>query len=197
MSKRKKKKIKFIYKAKIGTRARIKTNCQAQLRRRFGSSNKSLLNRRVKKIIYAALKMGLPLRRCSDLVGVSVNTLGVWMEYGKDSRRKKFHDFRNKVLRIRIQRELDALKIIKQCGQGSFMKTDTVIKNGPKGIETITKTTRMYPQWQAEAWFLERRHKKSYGKEVVYDSGSPDEQARKIKEAYDALSNSIPKESTN
>lgn len=192
MSKRKRKKVKFIYKRKTGTRARIKTNCQVQLQRRFGSTTRTLLNRRVKKIIYAALKLGLPLRRCSDLVGISTNTLNVWMDYGKDSRRKKFHSFRNKVLRIRIQRELDALKIIKQCGQGSFIKTDTVIKNGLKGIETITKTTRMYPQWQAEAWFLERRRKKTYSKETIYDSSNPDEQARKIKEAYDALKDSIP-----
>ena len=185
---------KYTYVEKIITRAKVRIRRRSKLQRRFGSARGGLLNRRTKKIIFEAIKLGLPSSRCADLIGVSNHTFYMWLDYGKDTRRKKYFHFRRKVFEIKVERELSALRVIRECGQGSFIKTDTSIKSGPKGIETITKTSRMYPQWQAEAWFLERRYKKTYGKDIIYDSGTPDEQAHKIKEAYDALQDSIPKE---
>ena len=54
-------------------------------------------NIRNKKIVYAAIKIGLPISRCYSLIGVSQTIFNGWMEYGKDPRYKSFHNFRRKI----------------------------------------------------------------------------------------------------
>jgi len=149
-------------------------------------------NIRNRKIIYAAIRIGLPISRCYSLIGVSQVIFNGWMEYGKDPRYKQFHNFRRKIKKIEKERELEALKVIQACGKGGITITKTKVKIGPKGTESERTTSTLAPQWTAAAWFLERTAKEVYGKDMPVFTKTPDEYAREIKEASDMLLSSVP-----
>jgi hypothetical protein len=133
------------------------------------------------------------MSRIAPMIGIPRNTLQDWLTKGKDPRNRKHYRFRTRLFKIKAEREKRALEIIGRCGQGDFVKTDTVVKKNAKGeIEVTKRTTQMYPQWQAEAWFLERRHKKDYSREMTADDKTPEEHARQIQEAYNAVMASVP-----
>lgn len=157
-------------------------------------SNVSKLNLRARKIVYAAVEAGLPITRCHNLIGVDRTTFYTYLKYGEDPRYTKFFNFRQKIKKIERRREIEALKVIKESAKGGFKKIKTKIQTGDKGnIITRTEST-LSPQWQAAAWFLERKDKSNWGRDTIGENKSAAELAAEIQEAQLALLNSVPTE---
>ena len=105
---------------------------------------------------------------------------------------EELHNFRNKINRIIARREIEALKVIRESAKGGFKKIKTKIQTGDKGnVVTRTETT-LSPQWQAAAWFLERKDKSNWGRDPISESKSAAELAQEIQDAQLLLQNSIP-----
>ena len=167
-----------------------------KLKRRAGcnhiNSLPSKLTLRARKIVYAAIEAGLPITRCHNLIGVNQSTMYTYLKYGEDPRYKKFYNFRQKIKKIERRREIEALKAIRESAKGGFQKIKTKIQTGDRG-NVITRTeTTLSPQWQAAAWFLERKDKSNWGRDTIGESKSAAELAADIQEAQLALFNSVP-----
>jgi len=182
----------------VHSRSRVVRKPRRKLARRSGSefisrgNNPSKFTIRNKKIVYAAIEIGLPITRCHALIGVSSLIFNGWLEYGKDPRYRRFYHFRNKIKKIERERELEALNVIRSCGKGGIKMTKTKVRIGPKGNEVERVTSTLAPQWTAAAWFLERTIKDIYGKDVPIFTKTPQEYARDIQEASEILLNSVP-----
>ena len=169
-----------------------------KLKRRPGSDNykriPSKLTLRARKIVFAAVEAGLPITRCHNLIGVNQSTMYTYLKYGEDPRYKKFYSFRQKIKRITARREIEALKVIRESAKGGFTKKKTKIQTGAKGTIITTTETTLSPQWQAAAWFLERKDKSNWGRDPVSEGKSASELAQEIQDAQLLLQNSIPSE---
>jgi hypothetical protein len=172
-----------------------------KLKRRAGSDNyksmPSKLTLRARKIVYAAVEAGLPITRCHSLIGVNQSTMYTYLKYGEDPRYKKFFNFRNKIKRIQARREIEALKVIRESAKGGFTKKKTKIQTGDKGTIVTTTETTLSPQWQAAAWFLERKDKHNWGRDPVSEGKSAAELAKEIQEAQQLLYNSVPSDNND
>ena len=93
--------------------------------------------------------------------------------------------------------EYESLDIIRKAARGGGRIVETKITVGPKGRE-ITKTRRTQsPNWQAAAWWLERRYKEDYGRDPLdkeKEKRDVEDIALEIKQAADALFRSVPLE---
>lgn len=167
-----------------------------KIKRRPGSDNykskPSKLTLRARKIVYAAVEAGLPVSRCHSLIGVNESTMYTYLKYGEDPRYEKFYKFRQKIKKIERRREIEALKIIRESAKGGFIKKKTKVQTGDKGTVITTTETTLSPQWQAAAWFLERKDKSNWGRDTMGESKSVAELAAEIQEAQMAIYNSIP-----
>jgi len=150
--------------------------------------------RRKRFIIYEALRAGLPLTRAAGLAGVTVSCIKKWKDKGKDKKRRIHYDFRNRVKAIQASLERESLQIIRETAKGGNRISETKITIGPKGKEVTKIKKTLHPNWQAAAWFLERRYKDDYGREIFdkRKEKDTDELAFEIKKAADALFASVP-----
>jgi len=148
--------------------------------------------------IAEAVRIGMPPNRAAMLAGIPSRTFTSWKDKAKKKEainHKKYKKFMSRINGLEKERELEALKSIQECGKGGFKLTQTKIKVVGKGddkettVETTTKEAA--PQWQAMAWYLERLHKKIYGKEAEIDTKSPEERAKQIASLVSAMDSTI------
>lgn len=175
--------------------ARRVKRSRVRITRRVGSTNQGTprkLTLKARKIIYTAIEAGLPLYRCHDLIGVSKTRFNTWLEYGDDPQYPLYFFWKQKIKKIRKQREIDALNIINNAASGGWKQTISKIKETEKGLEREFTEKTMAPQWQAAAWFLERLYKDVYGRELIKMEKTPEEYAREIHDAAKQLFNSVP-----
>ncbi len=151
-------------------------------------------NRRIRNLIYEALRARLPIARACELAGVTRDSYHKWMQKGEDPINFPVHAaFRRRIKEIQADHEREALRIIRKVAKGNYKVTETSIETSPKGhtIKRVTKTKA--PVWQAAAWYLERRLKEHYSKDATEtDERTPEEIAQQIKNAADALFESVP-----
>ena len=168
-----------------------------RLKRRKGADGTRSADRKFtrknKQIVYEAIANGMPRICCADLIGVTSVTWSQWMTRATEFPDSAYAAFKDKCAALKAAREKEALEVIKNCGKGKYTKTDTTIKKNAAGeIEVTKRTTQMYPQWQAAAWYLERRRAKHYSLNQPALDKTPEDHAREIKDAYDSIMNSVP-----
>lgn len=151
----------------------------------------------MRKAFYHALRQRLPIKRACELVGIGHKSYARWMNYGKepDKYGVKFKYFRDTVLKLKSEKEADALKVIELIQNGGHTIRETKIVVGGKYGRTITKTTKeLIPNWQAAAWFLERTKPGDYGQHRVDsdEAKTPDEIANEIQQALTAMDETVP-----
>ena len=150
--------------------------------------------RRNRRLLYEALRTGLPIGKAAELAGLDRSTYYRWMQKGKDKRYPVHVRFRKHVNRIHAKLELEKLNTIRKVAQGGYELTETRIRFNKSGRVALMKTVKTTaPCWQAAAWFLERRFPEEYGrKKLSVDDVTAAEKAAQIKAAYDALMASVP-----
>jgi len=171
-----------------------------QIKRRKGSYKKTnnKLTRRTKQILFEALSIGMSRKSACALAGISDKTFAQHMDYGKDPTLTKYYHFRQKIKKLEAKRQKEALEVIRACGNGGLTIRKTKIKNSEKGgLETETQKIELAPQWQAAAWYLERKDKTNWGRDSIGETKTPNEIAQEVMEAQQALFSSVPLQPTN
>lgn len=110
--------------------------------------------------------------------GVAVSTFKLWLKKGRESRSGKYSDFLSAVEAAEAECQRDFEDVIRKAAQGVEEVTTKEIagkdKDGHPFVRRET-TTRIVYNWQAAAWWLERRFRRIY---------HPN-QSREIKEAVE------------
>lgn len=160
---------------------------------------KRKFNVRRRRIFYEAVKKRLPVTRAVELAGISFTAYRRWMNLGKGMGYPIQRRFRLKVKKLEAQNEQECLDIIRDAGQGGSKVVETKIVVGSRGQETTRTWKVQLPQWQAAAWYLERRLRLDYTKDITEadQKKSAEEIAREVKDALDALSTSVPTDSVD
>jgi len=168
------------------------------IRRSPKSPNASQIkfNRFRRRAFFTAIKDRIPATRACELVGISFVTYRKWMLLGNEKGHPIQRRFRQKVKSIEVDNEKECLEIIRRAGKGGNKVVETKITIGPKGQETTRHWKTALPQWQAAAWWLERRLKDEYSKDISTEDKkkSAEELAREVKDALEALQGSVPTE---
>ena len=128
-------------------------------------------NRRRRLIIYKALESGLPQYKAALFAGMSSKGVDQWLARGRrpDKYNVQYYYFRKKVRKIQAQLEKDSLDVIKKAAEGGTKVTNTVISFGRNGAEVKRSRKMAGPNWQAAAWFLERKYPESYGRRIIQE----------------------------
>jgi hypothetical protein len=174
---------------------KTRRNGKDRLRVRRGTTSTrdtGLLTRTAKAIVYEAIRIGLPYTRACILAGMDKARPSKFRELGRDPENRKYYDFIQRCNRIEMDRELEALHVIRLAAKGGQSFEESKVKVGPRGTETTTITKILLPQWAAAAWYTERRDKEHFGKDAMEQLKAPEEVAEDIRKASLEIFNSVP-----
>ena len=163
-------------------------------RRRRPLGVKPRFNRHTRGAIYKALEARLPITKAVREAGVNISTYYKWMERGEGGD-PIYEGFRRRVNTIITGAEAEALKVVREAAAGGqYARELKIIIGGKRGREVTRVRKEVRPQWQAAAWFLERRHREDYGRVGVDGAGERDAMvvAQEIRGAVDNLYASVP-----
>lgn len=152
---------------------------------------------RNRRLLYAAIRAGLPYNRSCEMVGVPLKSFQYWMERGKtEGPSSAYYQFRAYIRRIEARKEAELLAVIDKVAKGDYKIRETEITFADKGRVFKRKTKIMRPEWKAAAWRLERKYKEDYAPMMPNDSKerSPEEIAEQIHAATQQLRESVPLE---
>lgn len=153
--------------------------------------------RHVRGKVYEALKDRIPESRASRIAGVSHEAFMTWMRIGRDEpdTHPVHAQFRRRVIEIRRLLEAESHDIIRRAARGGDEVVETTVKMSPNGPEVTRTVKKERKQWQAAAWYLERRYPEDYAQRFISpgdDKRSPQETAEEIKGVFDAMMASVP-----
>ena len=178
----------------IKVRRKVSTVIKQRTKKKKGGRDFEFLQPNETYVLFKAIEAGMPPRKAADLAGISSRKYDEWMQRGRKKDPKyssRCYRFRTKVIKLERQREIEALNAIRNMGNGGLEVTETRIKMiGEKETEIIRTTKNLAPQWQAAAWFLERRCD-DYKSEVI-DTRTPEERAREINALVLAMKATVP-----
>ena len=134
------------------------------IRRRLQQRSRSFTPR-ARRMLYAAIRTGLPYKRACEICGVKYANFKYWMERGKtDPDHSAYTCFRRYVKRIEARREADLLEVINKVAIGNYKVRETEISFHPDKGQTFKRKTKVIrPDWKAAAWYLERKYRDEYG----------------------------------
>jgi len=186
-----KKRKKEIVKRKVG-RNWISADGRRLKRRKSGLDH---ITRRKRQILYEAIRLGMTRSSACNLAGITYKTFSIFLDRGKDKTFRKNYRFRKKIEALEAESEKEALNVIRQASRGGISIKKIKVKSGLKDSFREVTTTELAPQWQAAAWFLERKKAKDWGRDNTgEDIKSSEDIAREIAEAQKYVEESIPME---
>ncbi|MEU6632799.1 hypothetical protein ABZ905_31635 [Streptomyces parvus] len=134
-----------------------------------------LLTPEVEARLIEASRAGLAVDLAAVNAGVSRASFLRWMAYGRteavdraagkdpDPELDVFVEFYEKVERARASAALSAALDIRRASRGGIVTTHRTFD--PHSGKVLEETVTTPPDWRAAAWYLERQHRKQYGKE--------------------------------
>ncbi|WP_433860125.1 hypothetical protein [Streptomyces kronopolitis] len=146
-----------------------------KVRRSDTPARARLLTPEVEARLIEASRAGLAIDLAAVHAGISRATFLRWMAYGRteavgrsagadpDPELDVFVEFFEKVERARSAAALSAALDIRRASRGGIVTTHR--KFDPNSGKVLEETITTPPDWRAAAWYLERQHRKQYGKE--------------------------------
>src|SRR5262245_40281791 len=121
----------------------------------------------IEQAIVTAIVGGVPYYQACLMAGVPDSTETDWMERGEGRHATLppapvFTAFSAAVKKAQAQDEARRLLRINQAGQGGTVISETTITYPDGRVEREVKRTS--PQWQADAWHLERKYPDRYSR---------------------------------
>jgi transposase len=123
----------------------------------------------VQQAIITAIAGGVPYYQACLMADVKHSTATLWRERGENGHSQQgthplYIAFITQVKKAEAQDEARRLLRINQAGQGGTVISETTTTYPDGRIEHEVKRTS--PQWQADAWHLERKYPDRYGRRV-------------------------------
>jgi transposase len=120
------------------------------------------------KSIVRDLGAGVPRKFAAERVGISESCLYKWLAKGRKGGKKNvvYVQLVQDVKKAEAEALAASVARIRKAGQGgAVIERTTTTTTSAKGV-TTTKTVEKLqaPAWQADAWFLERRHPKEFAR---------------------------------
>lgn len=171
-----------------------------KIKRRYPKKPDRLFTPRVRKLLYAAIRAGLPYRRACGVIGVDYGTFSSWLTQGKKvGPENGYYQFLQYIRRIEARKEAELLAAIDMIAIGNNIVRETEISFSEKGRSFRRKTRTTLPNWRAAAWRLERKYKKDYAPVLPQElnQSNPEEIAENIYYATMQLRESVPSKPTN
>ncbi|MGC4951015.1 hypothetical protein ACLQ2N_33095 [Streptomyces sp. DT224] len=146
-----------------------------KVRRSNSAARTRLLTPEVETRLVEASRAGLAVDLAAVNAGISRATFLRWMAYGRteavdraagnppDPALDHFVEFFEKVERARASAALSAALDIRRASRGGIVTTHRTFD--PHTGKVLEETITTPPDWRAAAWYLERQHRKQYGKE--------------------------------
>lgn len=133
-----------------------------------------LLTDEVHDQLVKATSAGAPMSVAAGVAGVALRTFESWVARGRDEianrqegeppdpAEQEFVDLVDALEIARAQAAARAVAVIQRSAQGGFV-TEKAVERLPDG--TIRETEkRAAPDWRAAAWYLERQHRREFGR---------------------------------
>ncbi|MFD9248358.1 hypothetical protein [Streptomyces bottropensis] len=150
-----------------------------KVRRSVAAARTRLLTPDVEARLIEASRAGLAVDLAAVNAGISRATFLRWMAYGRTEAVDRsagndpnpeldhFVEFFEKVERARASAALSAALDIRRASRGGIVTKETHRKFDPHTGKVLEETVidKTPPDWRAGAWYLERQHRKQYGKE--------------------------------
>jgi hypothetical protein len=135
------------------------------------------LTEELQQRILVAVRAGVGVEESFRLAGIGVRTGHEWLRRGEgtDPRRPtapQFAQFAQSLKKAQAEDEAARIARINAAGRGGaiiYTRTLTTKKG-----ETISETRTTAPQWQADAWYLERKHPERWALRHRLEHSGPD-----------------------
>ncbi len=126
-----------------------------------------LTEARQQKIVQA-ISLGTPLETAFQYAGISIGTGFNWLSKGEHPAKAPIYaEFLEAVTLARAQDEMRRIGRIEQAGRGGAVIARKTIRRKDGTVETEERTQP--PDWQADAWFLERSRWQTWGRKDRLD----------------------------
>lgn len=109
----------------------------------------------IQEDIVERIRAGVHGEVAARAAGISERTFYLWKEKG-ESGEGRYSQFLQSIKEAEAEAEEDALRAIREAATG-WKKTKTRIKQSDKGFEETVEESEER-NWQAAAWYLERKH---------------------------------------
>ncbi|MFD7764094.1 hypothetical protein [Streptomyces microflavus] len=150
-----------------------------KVRRSATPARARLLTPDVEKRLIDASRAGLAVDLAAVTAGISRATFLRWMAYGRteavdrsagqdpDPELDAFVELFENVERARAEAALSAALDIRRASRGGIITKETHRTFDPHSGKVLEETVidKTPPDWRAGAWYLERQHRRQYGKE--------------------------------
>ncbi|MFJ4342678.1 hypothetical protein [Streptomyces sp. NPDC088915] len=147
--------------------------------RRRARARAQLLTTEVEARLIEATRMGLSMDLAAVNAGISRSTFLRWRRIGHnelldrengavpDPENDQLVDFFQKIEAARANAAFQAAFDIRRSSRGGIVTKETIRKFDPHTGKVIEETVidKTPPDWRAAAWYLERQHRRQYGKE--------------------------------
>lgn len=143
--------------------------------RRRVKARAKLLTAEVEARLIEATRMGLSVEEAAMNAGISRSTFLRWRRTGSNELADRengaepnpdndqFVEFFEKTEQARANAAFQYVYDIRRASRGGIVTTHR--KFDPHSGKVIEETVTTPPDWRAAAWYLERQHRKAYGKE--------------------------------
>ena len=126
----------------------------------------------IHKAIVTAVTGGVPLERAAALADIALFTVQEWIRRGDGTHHNRtalepYATFAKDIKKAYAEDEARRVLRINQAGQGGAVLYEKTITYPDGHIEREVK--RASPQWQADAWHLERTRPDVYGRKDKVD----------------------------
>lgn len=124
--------------------------------------------------ILSAIRNGNTYEASANYGGVDYTTYRLWINRGEDEGEGEFFEFAEAVKRAASSAEVESVARIRAAGSGQRVLLSETERETPDGKKVIERKYQYAPpQWQADAWFLERRKPSEWGRKDRHELSGP------------------------
>ena len=122
--------------------------------------------------IITAIRNGNTYEASANYGGICYSLLREWIVRGEQEQAGEFLEFVEALKKAEAEAEVGSVARIRAAGSGQRVLLSETERETPDGKKVIERKYQYAPpQWQADAWFLERRKPSDWGRKDRHEIG--------------------------